>query len=99
MRREIPILITMVIGWVMVMDFFFPPVSGVATRMRDWTLILIAISQMLGVANVARINLDKVSRKHPDAPYAMVLLLSLEPARTKDARLRPVSPSTVGVRR
>lgn len=77
MRREIPILITMVIGWVMVMDFFFPPVSGVATRMRDWTLILIAISQMLGVANVARINLDKVSRKHADAPYAMVLLLAI----------------------
>ncbi len=77
MRREIPILITMVIGWVMVMDFFFPPVSGVATRMRDWTLILIAISQMLGVANVARINLDKVSRKHADAPYAMVLLIAI----------------------
>lgn len=77
MRREIPILITIVIGWIMVTDFFFPPVSGLATRMRDWTLILIAISQMLGVANVARINLDKVSRKHPDAPYAMVLLLSI----------------------
>lgn len=77
MRREIPIIITMVIGWIMVTDFFFPPVSSLATRMRDWTLILIAISQMLGVANVARINLDKVSRKHPDAPYAMVLLVSI----------------------
>ena len=77
MRREIPIVITIVIGWIMVLDFFFPPVSGLATHMRDWTLVLIAVSQMLGVANVARINLDKVSRKHPDAPYAMVLLLSI----------------------
>jgi hypothetical protein len=76
-RREIPILITIFIGWVMVLDFFFPPMSATATRMRDWTLILIAVSQLLGVYNVARINLDKVSRRHKDAPYAIVLLAAL----------------------
>ncbi|HEX7880695.1 MAG TPA: hypothetical protein VF720_14865 [Candidatus Eisenbacteria bacterium] len=77
MRREVPIMITIFIGWVMVLDFFFPPLSGTATHMRDWTLILIAVSQMLGVANVARINLDKVSRRHQDAPYAVMLLVAM----------------------
>ena len=77
MRREIPIIITITIGWIMVLDFFFPPVSRAATHMRDWTLILIAVSQMLGVYNVARINLQKISRRHPDAPYAMVLLAAI----------------------
>jgi hypothetical protein len=77
MKREIPILITIAIGWIMVLDFFFPPVTTWATEMRNWTLILIAVSQMLGVYNVARINLDKISRRHADAPYAAVLLLSV----------------------
>jgi hypothetical protein len=77
MRREIPIIITVVIGWIMVLDFFFPFLSSSATHMRDWTLILIAVSQMLGVANVARINLDKVSRGHKDAPYAVMLLVAM----------------------
>ena len=77
MRREIPIIITIIIGWVMVTDFFFPPVSSTATAMRNWTLILIAVSQMLGVWNVARINLNKISRGHQDAPYAVVLLTAL----------------------
>jgi hypothetical protein len=77
MRREVPIIITIFIGWVMVLDFFFPWISGTATHMRDWTLVLIAVSQMLGVANVARINLDKVSRGHKDAPYAVMLLVAM----------------------
>jgi hypothetical protein len=76
-RREIPIFITIAVGWIMVLDFFFPRMSAAATHMRDWTLILIAVSQMLGVYNVARINLEKVSRRHKDAPYALVLLAAL----------------------
>src|SRR5512140_912885 len=77
MKREIPVLITIAIGWLVVLGFFFPPVSVLAGHMRDWILILVAVSQMLGVANVARINLEKVSRRHKEAPYAMVLLVSI----------------------
>lgn len=77
MRREIPILITIIIGWIMVTDFFFPKVNDLATQMRNWTFILIGVAQMLGVANVARINLEKISRKHTDAPYAWVLITGI----------------------
>ena len=77
MRREIPIMITIIIGWIMVTDFFFPVVGTFATEMRAWTVILIAVAQMLGAWNVIRINGEKISRRHKDAPYAVVLLVAL----------------------
>ncbi len=77
MKREIPILLAMIIGWTMVSEFFFPGLEGVARTTRDWTLILIAVSQILGVANVGKINLEKVSRRRPDWIYSIVLIVGM----------------------
>jgi hypothetical protein len=76
-RREVPILIAMIIGWVMVSEFFLPFLEPGARTLRDWTTIMIAVSQMLGVANVGRINLQKVSRRRPDWQYSVVLLIGM----------------------
>jgi hypothetical protein len=79
MRREIPLLITMVFGLWMIVDFFVPHwvVSRSAQRLRDWTIIILAFSFFLGTANVAKLNWQKVARRERDWPFAIALLVSL----------------------
>jgi hypothetical protein len=79
MRKEVPLLITFVFGLFMVLEFFIPHpgVTNVGRTFKEWTVIITAFAFVLGVANVARINLEKVSRPHPDRPYAAILLVGL----------------------
>ena len=77
LRREIPLLITMVLGWFMVLEIFFPKAEPISTEIQVWAVVMTACAMILGVANVARINLLKVSRKGHDWPYSVVLLLAL----------------------
>lgn len=79
MRREVPILLTMVFGLWMIADFFVPHpvVAGPAQTLRDWTIIVIAFAYFLGAANVARANVKKVAGRGRDWPYAAALLGSM----------------------
>ena len=65
MRREIPLLITMIFGVWMIVDFFVPHavVAHSAQRLRDWTIIILAFSFFLGTANVAKLNWQKAARR------------------------------------
>jgi len=74
LRREVPIFITMGVGLFMVAEFFFPWAEPIGTEVQQFAIIMTALAAVLGVANVARINLRKVTRKEHDAPYAVVLL-------------------------
>jgi hypothetical protein len=75
-RREVPLLITMLFGVWMIVDFFVPLgfVGAVAQRLRDWAIIIAAFAYFLGAANVVRINARKVARRERDWPYAIPLL-------------------------
>jgi len=79
MRKEIPLLITFIFGFFMVIDFFVPHpgVSRVSEMLQEWTIIITAFAFVLGVANIARLNLQRVSRGGGDAVYAVILLVGL----------------------
>ncbi len=79
MRREIPLLLTVVFGLLMIVDFFVPHpfIADWAQRFRDWAIIIIAFSFFLGVANIIRINAQKVSRREREWPFAIALLAGL----------------------
>ncbi len=79
MRREVPLLFTVVFGLLMIVDFFVPHpfIADWAQRFRDWAIIIIAASFFLGVANLVKINLHKVSRREKEWPFAAALLGSL----------------------
>ncbi len=77
LRREVPLFLTMIVGWFMVADFFVPLTEPVGTEIQNWAIIMTAFAAVLGVANVARINLLKVSRRDREWPYAVVLLFGL----------------------
>src|SRR5262245_37273380 len=74
LRREVPILLAMIVGWFMVGEFFFPWAEPGGTEVQQMAVIITATGVILGVANVIRINLLKVSRREKDWQYAILLL-------------------------
>jgi hypothetical protein len=87
-KREIPILLTVICGLLIVAAFFAPaddPSRGqgasvfqaINSELLVWGQILVAVAFLLGIANVVRINLRQIAAGHEDKPYKIVLLLSM----------------------
>ncbi|MCB9357303.1 MAG: hypothetical protein H6506_00845 [Calditrichaeota bacterium] len=78
MKREIPILITLVFGVFMIVQFFIPhpAVNDIANRLQNWAIIVISFSYVLGSANILRINGELVYRRAPGWPYKLVLVIA-----------------------
>jgi hypothetical protein len=77
LRREIPIILAMVVGWLMVGEYFIPKLEAFGTEVQQFAVIMTACAAVLGVGNVARINLLKVSRREEDWHYSVILLVGL----------------------
>ena len=78
MKREIPILITLVFGVFMIVQFFIPhpAVNDIANRLQNWAIIVISFSYVLGSANILRINGELVYRRGPGWLYKLVLVVA-----------------------
>jgi hypothetical protein len=79
LKREIPLIITAIFGSFMVIDYFVPHplVSGVGETLQQWAIIVVAFAYVLGVANIARISGQKISRRSRDWFYQFPLLAGL----------------------
>ena len=79
MKREVPLLITAVIGLFMILSFFVPHqwVSVPADFLQASAVILVAFGYVLGGANALRVNFDGISRRSPGWQYKVVLVVAL----------------------
>lgn len=79
MRREIPLFLTIFFGCIMVIGFFVPHpwINGTRGHVEEWTIIVAAAAVVLGVANVARIHLHRISRRDRDYRFSFPLLVGL----------------------
>src|SRR5437867_2985801 len=79
MKREVPLLITAVIGLFMILSFFVPHqvVSVPADFLQQTAIILVAFGYVLGGLNLLRVNGDAIYRRTPGWIYKVVLLVSL----------------------
>lgn len=79
MKREIPILITLITGLFCLIGFFVPhPVVRLLyDDIQQWVIVIVGATYVLGVANLLRINMQQVSQKSSDWPYKIVLLAGL----------------------
>jgi hypothetical protein len=88
MKREIPILLTVICGLLITISFFAPgsnpsatppipasPWQAVNAELLEWAKILFAMAFLLGIANLFRINLKQIAAGHEDRPYKVVLLV------------------------
>jgi hypothetical protein len=78
-KREVPLILTAVIGAIMVAAFFVPHewVSVPADFLQQSAVIVVAFGYVLGGANVFRVNLDAIFRRERDWPYKIVLLAGM----------------------
>ena len=79
MKRELPLLLTAVIGLFMILSFFVPHhlVGVPADFLQQCAVIVVAFGYVLGGANALRVNLESIARRQPDWPFKIVLVASL----------------------
>ena len=79
MKREIPLLLTALVGAIMVAAFFVPHewASVPADYLQQCAVILVAFGFALGGANLFQVNLDAIVRRQRDWPYKVVLVTAM----------------------
>ncbi len=65
MKREIPLIITAVIGIVFIIQFFIPhePFHSLSDIFSDWFSIIQACAIWLGALNLVKLSLDKIGKQ------------------------------------
>ncbi len=76
MRRQIPLLITFVLGAFFTLEIFSPHkvVRGLADILLDWAAIIAAAAYVLGVVNVLQVNVPHIRQQKEGWPYKAILL-------------------------
>ncbi|MEA2030327.1 MAG: hypothetical protein U9N55_01865 [candidate division Zixibacteria bacterium] len=78
MRREIPLIITGVVGVVFLLQYFIPhwPFDEMSGWFSDWFSIVQAFAIWLGALNLLKISAQKVIGKKSDWGFAVVIIVS-----------------------
>ena len=74
MRREVPLVLTAIVGLTMIVSHFIPPLNMLKDLFEDWFFIIAAFAIYLGVLNLIRVNADKIYKKQTDAPFGVVVI-------------------------
>jgi hypothetical protein len=75
MRREVPLVLTAMVGLTMIISHFIPPLNILKDLFEDWFFIIAAFAIYLGVLNLLRVNADKMYRKQKGWPFGLVVIL------------------------
>jgi hypothetical protein len=76
MRREVPLILTAIVGITMIIAHFIPPFNILKDLFEDWFFIIAAFAIYLGILNLIRVNADKLYKKQPGWFFGMVVILS-----------------------
>jgi hypothetical protein len=76
MKRTVPILITIVVGWVLIVADFIPhrPFGNLGDSFSLYFDIIAVFAFILGGGNLCRVHLTKVNKKRKDWPFSIVTL-------------------------
>lgn len=77
MKREVPLIISMVAGIFVLVGFFIPhPLIRTGyDKIQQWVIIVVAFTYVLGMANLMRLNLEQIQRRSKDWPYKIALVV------------------------
>jgi hypothetical protein len=78
MRREVPLLITGIVGIVFIVSYFIPhwPFGQMNDWFSDWFAVIQACAIVLGALNLLLVSAQKVARKKEDWGYAIVIIVT-----------------------
>ncbi len=75
MKRQVPLLITLVVGTVLILSVFFPPAERLGEDFSIFFDIIAVFAFFLGGGNLVRIHGTRLSKKGKDWPFSLVTLL------------------------
>lgn len=78
MRREIPLIITAVVGIAFIVQYFVPhtPFDKVEHLFTDWLSIIAACAIWLGALNLLKLSMIAVAKRKKDWFYSIVIIIS-----------------------
>jgi uncharacterized membrane protein YozB (DUF420 family) len=74
-RREVPLVLTAIVGITMIIAHFIPPLNILKDLFEDWFFIIAAFAIYLGILNLILINGDKIYKKQKGWPFGVVVIL------------------------
>jgi len=75
MRREVPLVLTAMVGITMIIAHFIPPLNILKDLFEDWFFIIAAFAIYLGILNLILVNGDKIYKKQKGWPFGVVVIL------------------------
>ena len=79
MKRTVPLMIVMVGGILMIIQYFIPHQISqtIFEYYTDWAPIIVAFALVLGVGSLTRIHSHKIKRRAQNWPYSWAVLIPL----------------------
>ncbi|HHY17482.1 MAG TPA: hypothetical protein GX524_05345 [Firmicutes bacterium] len=79
MKRELPIIVSAIVGVLMVLEYFFniPGLADGSKEMQNWAILIAAFALALAAINLALSHMRKVTDRKPDWIHSALLLISL----------------------
>ena len=74
MRREIPLGITVFVGFLLIFSVFIPPMENLGENFTLFFDIIAVFAFFLGGGNLVRVHLLKLTRRKPERWYSIVTL-------------------------
>jgi len=75
MKRQIPIIITFIVGTVLILSVFFPPFERLGEDFSIYFDIIAVFAFFLGGGNLIRIHGDKIFKRRKDWGFSLVTIL------------------------
>ncbi len=74
MKRQIPLLITFIVGWVLIISIFFPATAGFGEEFSIYFDIIAVFAFILGGGNLVKIHGNTIYKLRPGWGYSAVAL-------------------------
>jgi len=75
LKRQVPLLITLVVGTVLILSVFFPPAERLGEDFSIFFDIIAVFAFFLGGGNLVRIHGNRLYKKNKDWAFSLVTLL------------------------
>ncbi len=77
MRRQIPLAITFITGFAIMVAFFIPhrPFNEVQDLLLDWYMIILGFAMLLGIHSLLRKHITHIQKKDSGWMYSLVLVV------------------------
>ena len=77
MKQQLPVAVGLMAGALIILAVYFPaaPLKAASDEVLRWLVVVTACSLVLGIINISRIHINKVSKNDPNTIYSVILLV------------------------